>query len=434
VDESTAVSTDEQLVHAGPVAQRVIDQLGLSVAEKDLEAEIGTEILTPQLLRLTMTAPDDRTATTRVGAVADAFLQFRAQQLVTQASSVTGQLQKQVDDLKSQVAALTRRYHRLSTGTLLQQSTASDVADQRARDLEQISTLEQQIEVTSVNADAVVAASRVVDPPAVHPAGRLRQFVLPAASGLIGGAGLALGTVTMLTLLSNRVRARSRVAAATGVPVRYAIGPVTGVNPLAVRARRRNRVAAGAALRQAGFGAPGTVSVLADVDASREASKVLLALVKDPGRSPARLELVDLTDRGRLSTRRWKRRNHRSAGRLQVVRPRGPVAFAGPDEEPVPRVRSLSALQQPSGPAGKATIVLADVDPGVGVMSLVGWSDTAVLLVAAGRTSFERLQATAESFQALGPRLELVLLVNADRREASSLGGLLTRDEDDADE
>src|SRR3954451_8721353 len=42
LDENTAIATDDQLLHARPVAELVIKRLGLSVAPEDLQAEIGT--------------------------------------------------------------------------------------------------------------------------------------------------------------------------------------------------------------------------------------------------------------------------------------------------------------------------------------------------------------------------------------------------------
>jgi hypothetical protein len=430
LDETTAMATDDQLVHAGPVAQLVIDRLGLSVSAEDLQAEIRTEILTPQLLSLSVVATDPDTAIRQAGAVAQAFLDFRSTQLVTQADSVSDQLRTQVDSLQSEVAVLTSRYHRLSAGTELDQSTASDVLDERGRRLTQISDLETQIEEISVNADAVVAASRVVDPPRVRTTGPLRQFALPAASGWIGGLALATGLITTLCILSAAVRTRSQVAAALGVPVWYAFGPVRGLDPFAARARRRNRALAAASLRELGFGRPGTVSLLATVDATREADKIMATFVREHSRGQAEggppLELVDLSERGVLSRRRWRRRNHRSEGGLRLVRPAGPVQFA----RPVAAIGSRGS----DGADERARIVVADVDPGIGVMALADWSDTASLLVVSGRTTFERLQATAEAFDTLGPRLELALMVNADARQAGSLGGLpAARDDDDDD-
>jgi len=418
LDESTAMATDEQLVHARPVAQLAIDRLGLEMAPEDLQAGIGTVVLTPQLLQLEVSAPDPSTATRNATVVADAFLDFRAKQLVTQAKSVADQLREQAADLKSQSADLLEQWNRLSNGTAAEQSEAEAVNEERTRAGTRISDLEQQIEEISVNADAVVAASSVVDPPAIREVGPLRQWALPAVSGLIGGAALAVGALAMLTVVSGGVRTRSAVAAALGVPVRYAVGRTTGWSPFAMRTRRRNLSLVAAGLREEGFGHPGTVSVLAAIDASREANRVMRAFVRGHPRGGTKLHLVDLTERGLLTRRSWKRRNHSSGGQLHLVRPAGSIPFARPQAERLER-------GSPLGAPGQATIVLAEVDPGIGVMALASWSDTAVLLVACGRTTFERLQATAESFDALGPRLELAVLVNADVREVSQPGGLV---------
>src|SRR3954471_21972188 len=45
-DEQTAIATDEQLLYARPLAQSVIDRLGLSMTPEELQAAIADQILT----------------------------------------------------------------------------------------------------------------------------------------------------------------------------------------------------------------------------------------------------------------------------------------------------------------------------------------------------------------------------------------------------
>ena len=65
-------------------------------------------------------------------------------------------------------------------------------------------------------------------------------------------------------------------------------------------------------------------------------------------------------------------------------------------------------------------LTLAEVDPAVGVDHLTSWVDRVVLLVAAGRSSAERLRTAGELVRTAGLQLVFAMMVGADRTDESS--------------
>ena len=62
-------------------------------------------------------------------------------------------------------------------------------------------------------------------------------------------------------------------------------------------------------------------------------------------------------------------------------------------------------------------LTLAEVDPAVGVEHLRSWSEEVVVLVAAGRSSAERLRTTGELVRSAGLRLLFAMMVGTDRTD-----------------
>ena len=59
----------------------------------------------------------------------------------------------------------------------------------------EIGTLQESNEDASLQVDAQLAASHVLDPANATPHGHLKAFVLPPMSGLIGGLAVGIGLV-----------------------------------------------------------------------------------------------------------------------------------------------------------------------------------------------------------------------------------------------
>ena len=76
----------------------------------------------------------------------------------------------------------------------------------RGQLISEITRLQNQIETEMLEANAVVAASRVLDEASLVPQSPLRRAALSLGSGLIGGLGIGLGLVM-------RVRHHDRSAA-----------------------------------------------------------------------------------------------------------------------------------------------------------------------------------------------------------------------------
>ena len=96
-DDPTAMSTDVSLLMTRAVATDVITALRLpNTTPESLHASLTAEALTDQILQLTVTAPDDAAAVTRSGAVVDAFLAFRSEQLRSISQGIVAGYQKRI--------------------------------------------------------------------------------------------------------------------------------------------------------------------------------------------------------------------------------------------------------------------------------------------------------------------------------------------------
>ncbi len=77
-----------------------------------------------------------------------------------------------------------------------------------------------------LGANAVVAASHVLDEASLVPQSSLRRAVLGLGSGLIAGLGIGLGLVMLYAVTTGRLRSRADVAMAMGLPVMFSAGQV----------------------------------------------------------------------------------------------------------------------------------------------------------------------------------------------------------------
>jgi hypothetical protein len=66
------------------------------------------------------------------------------------------------------------------------------------------------------------------------------------------------------------------------------------------------------------------------------------------------------------------------------------------------------------------TLVLADVDPGVGVDHLTAWTDRAIVAVTAGKSSVELVRTAGDLVRSVGLHLRGAVLLSAVRDDVSS--------------
>ena len=331
--------------------------------------------------------------------------------------------QTRIATLQEQIETLTAQYEVLSVGPAEQQSEAADVLTERQRVTAQVAMLQQTIEDTSLNAGSVVAASNVVDPPEVTPTSVIKAYFLPVVTGLIGGLALGAGWVLIGALTSDRLRRRDEVALALAAPVRFSVGRLH--RPwwwlLGRRARQRDVTALvdglslmiDAEARQSRL-------ALATVDDNLDAAVVLMRLARRCADRGLNVCAVDLSPDGQLEPLGAEARGPEplaDRGHVDLVRRRGVTRLA-----PGQAGGWSEKMSRPEAAGKRAQVVLTlvRVDAGTTLDSLTGWSHDAVLFVATGGSSAERLRTVSEQFRSSGVNLRFAVLVDTDATDVSS--------------
>ena len=253
------------------------------------------------MLQLNIRGSGKADAVRRARLLADTYLSFREQQLTQQANAVTDAYRTRIDALQVQVDDLTRQYDAITAGNG-SDAEAADVLASRGQLISEITALENQIENETLEANAVVAASRVLDKAALVPQSPVKRAVLSLGSGLIGGLGLGLGLVMVYAITTGRLRSRADVSMAMGLPVRFSAGGV-------VPRRSPNRPHHEASLDLLVDGLETAVPItekrprrlsLVTIDCEREGAKVLAGLARRLSAEGSVLA-VDSADTGLLA-------------------------------------------------------------------------------------------------------------------------------------
>jgi uncharacterized protein involved in exopolysaccharide biosynthesis len=393
----TAMATDVRLLKTRTVALKLADELRIAASPDDLLATILAVPATSSVLQVDIPGEDPQDAVRRARVLARTYLAYREEQLTRQSKAVTQGYRDRIDALQSQVDDLTAQYDAITArGGADQQS--SDVLTLRGQLIGQITQLQDQIETETLQVDAVVAASRVLDEASLVPQSRLRRTVLSLGSGVVGGLGIGLGVVLVYAITTSRLRSRADVAMAMGAPVRFSAGRIV---PRWRWVRRRHAAALdllvdGLSTAVPSTGKPPRRLGLISVDCEREGAKVLVGLARRLGVERSVLA-VDLAATGLLA-------RELGPAALQAAGTTGSVAVvSGPTVDAVADV----------------LLTLVPFDIGRGLSHVHATSPRCVVLVKAGRSTSEMLSTVARTALAAGIDVAFVMVVGADRVDAS---------------
>ncbi len=417
-DPTAAMATNVSLAQTRAVAEEVVQDLHLPMRPEVFLTTVAATQASNQLMVLTVAAPSDKAAERRAGELATVYLDFRAKQLSAFANATLTANQRRIDSLNGQIADLTKRYDAVAQSSG-QEQLATTLLTQRAQLQTAVDEAEQTNAQTKLQNEAIVAASHVVDAPAVVPSPRVKNSVLAVMSGLIGGAALGLGLVLVPAVVSTRLRRREDVARALGLPVRFSAGIVSTRWWRAPRGEvRRNaeRLAHGlaTALPEDADVARLTVASVGDV---RDGAHVIGALADELARESTPVAVVDLSSSGALA-----RRPRRLSGRRDPIPDRARVKVHRQDVR-VTELASRSRVRISSAKElGKAEVILTliELDLGAGIDALGELADRCVVLVSTGRASAERLRSSATLLRQSGIYPDFALLVGADDTDDSS--------------
>jgi capsular polysaccharide biosynthesis protein len=412
VDPSGAIATDISLVTTRAVAEQTIKALGLTIAPRDLMNSVkpipsgSTEIL-----QLELSARTDTEAIRRLDKYTEEYLDFRAKQLSAQSNIM-------IEGYERQIAAL-----RLQ----LQKSGA---ATERSQIKGKIFTLQAAVDDETQRQEAIVLTSRVIDPAATLPPSGMRRVVLVLASGLIGGLAIGIGIVVLRAILSDRLWLRLEVASALNASVPLSVGKITPLSRLLrivgflpwVRAldgrravdRQRMARAIEKALPEPGQQQSLAVVCLGNSDETRFGLVAAAAALHHHGRTAT---IVDLTETGQVASAVARSAGTTVEDRPGVFRPgvipslsKGPSYIDSADWEHIELARARKGV----------TLILADLDPGVGVDHLTAWTDCAIVAVTAGKSSVELVRTSGDLVRSAALQLRGGVLLRAVRDDVSS--------------
>ena len=168
----------------------------------------------------------------RANAVATAFLQVRADELLSEQELTRESLEQQIGQVKQDISSLNSQISRLSAESVspAQQSQLSSLRTKRSQATSTLTALKQALVSEQTNTQPTVAADArgavVLDAATPLPHSQLKHLLLYALIGLFVGVVLGVGVVLIRALVSNRLRRRDDVAQALGAPVKLSVGRV----------------------------------------------------------------------------------------------------------------------------------------------------------------------------------------------------------------
>jgi capsular polysaccharide biosynthesis protein len=432
---NTAANNDQAMAQTRTVAGLAVKQLGLPESAGSFLTTYKAVPITERVINITVSAQSSNQAVLNAKAVAAAFLKFRAQEMESQQALVLASLNQQTKQAQQRLNTINSQIKQLQA-----QSPSSaqlkNLTEEKAAAENSVSQFQQDAFGTRTGngsaTDAAVNGSVVLDPaiPLAH--SRLKPLVLNAAMGLVGGLFLGLAIVVIGALVSDRLRRRDDVAQALGAPVRLSVGaarqrwlPARGGS--GAQDADVQRIAAHLRHAVPRSSSHAASLVVVPVDDVQVAALSLVSLALSCAKEGQQVVLADLCDGAPVASMLGAadpgvRLASVQDARLTVAVPeRDDLLPVGPlSREPGPVERS-SFTKEVADACASANLLLtlAAVDPSVGGEHLATWATSAVAVVTAGRSSWEKIHGVAELVRLSGTHLVSAVLVGADKTDES---------------
>lgn len=446
-DTLTAVANNQAMAATSPVATIALKKLGLKESVSNFLSSYTISSSTARVLTVTGSGPSAEQAQLRAGAVASAFLTFRADELRSQQDLVVASLDQQINQARQHLSSIDGQISQLGQpASSEQQSQLSKLGADRTSAANALANLRQAAatnQTTTLPAlTAALKNSQVLSVIPV-PLAKKKILVTYAAIGLVAGLVVGLAIVIIRSLISDRLRRRDDVAYALDAPVKLSVrslGAHRRLVPWPGRAARRNhdlrRVVAHlhTAVPRRTQGAQGLVIVA--VDNAPVVARAVTELATSYAGSGTQVVTADLSSGAHLAHRaRVKGPGTHAVSRNGVtftmaVPERDDLAPAGP----LPPFNSSPGRGQAPDPlvtsdvTADLLLTLATLDPAVGGDHLATWATNAVVVVSSGESSAERIHSVGEMIRLAGMRLDSVVLLGADKSDESL--GLTPRPEE----
>jgi capsular polysaccharide biosynthesis protein len=449
-DTETAAVNNQAIAATPAVAELAVHELGLQQSADSFLSSYTVTAITDRLLTVTASAPSANQAVRRASAVANAFLEFRANDLQAEENLVLESLDQQINQAKQRVNSIGAQINQLSSQptTAAQQSQISRLRAEQNNEAATLASFQQSVTGTQTSTLPVLTAalkhSEILSV-APLPHSRLKRIILYAGIGLIAGLALGLTIVIVRAVVSDRLRRRDDIAYALDAPVKLSVGPLRArrwLPNLPGRGAKRDldmrRVIAHLhmAVPRTTHG-PAGLAVVA-VDNAPVVARAVTALATSYASQGTQVVTADLSSDARLA----RLSGVKGPGVHAVSRNGVNFVMAVPDHyDPAP-VGPLPSAISPTGPAqaGDALVAsdiaadllltLVTLDPALGGDHLATWATNAVVVVTAGQSSAERIHGVGEMIRLAGTRLVSVVLIGADKSDESL--GLTPRPDEQA--
>ncbi len=434
------LADNQATAQSRPVAGLVIRNLGLRQSVGSLLSSYSATSASDRVLVITDSASSSDQAVLRANAIATAFLQVRADQLLSEQELTAESLEQQIGQVEQDISSLHRQISRLAAKSASpgQQSQLSSLRAESSQATSTLTALEQTLVSEQTNTQPATAADArgavVLDGATPLPHSQLKHLLLYALIGLIVGVVLGMGVVVIRALVSNRLRQRDDVAQALGAPVKLSVGRIQPNRQGAARDPDIQRIAA--YLDRAVPTDPRHAAALAivPVDDPRAAALSLVSLALSRAQQGEQVVLADLVT-GAPAARLL---GFRERGVSEVSVRTGRLTVAVPEGDDVlPPTGPLGRAQVQGSPFTDAVtaayaranlfLTLAILDVSFGGDHLATWATDAVAVITAGRSSWTTISAAGEMVRLSGTRLVSAVLIGADHSD-ESLGETYTSD------
>ena len=438
-DTLTSSANNVSMAMTTPVAALALQKLGLKDNPSSFKDSYTVTSVTARVLSVVVSAPSADQAQLRAGAVANAFLTFRANELRSQQNLMVQSLDQQLIEASRHVNSLNEQISRLSSqsGTSAQQSELRKLRAEQTTAQGALGGVQQAVAANqSSTLPALTAALKnsqllSVTPIPLH---KKKIVAIYVCLGLIAGLVVSLGIIIVRALVSDRLRRRDDVAYLLDAPVKLSVRTLRArrrLFPWPGRAAKRDldmrRVIAHlrGAVSRSTYG-PAGLAIVA-VDDAPVVAQAVATLATSYASQGNQVITADLSSGAHLA----HRLGVKDAGSHVVSRKGVNFTVAVPERDdiapggPLPLPMSPAVAAQ-AGEALVASSVRADLlltlvtlDPAVGGDYLATWATSAVVVVSAGQSSAERIHSVGEIIRLAGLRLDSVVLLGADKSDES---------------
>jgi len=429
-----AILTDVGLAQSRAVASLALHTLGSTQSVTSFVNTYLVTNLTNEVLEITATGTSAQSAVNSANAVANGFLQFRANLQLAEQKIAVSALKLQVRAVEKQINALTARISGLSGGSNSpgRQAQLASLQSQLGQANSALTAANASIQSTEQQTILQNRESKVLDGAVSLPRSRKKPMLVSAGIGFFVGLMLAIAILIVRAVVSDRLRQRDDVAYALGAPVSVSVGPVRlnrwmpGQPDLA--APRSKPVRAVVAHLRAAIPmdsrTPAALAVVA-VDDPRAAALCVASLATSCAREGLQVVMADLT--GGVASRLLGVRGsgvvttgERGSRLVMVVPDASDPAPVGPWPRGGSRTTGAPVAEVTAACKGSDLVLaVATLDPALGADHLATWAPDAVAMVTAGQSSWTKIHAAGEMVRLAHVRLTSAVLIGADKSDES---------------